>query len=187
LAAVGLAIPATPASADGITSLTKCQPITAAGTYRLDADVAARNDCYPIGANGVTLLMDGHTIKGLSSFFTAGIRALGSGATILGPGTVTGWNDGILLLGGSGKVHGVSATGNGSGTAVDSAGNDVRGNTMDNFSYGIILGFGATGNTIIGNFAHGNGVVDLSDGNSNCDSNVWRGNDFGTANQSCIH
>jgi hypothetical protein len=43
----------------------------------------------------------------------------------------------------------------------------------------------------IGNYAHGNGTggvaKDLGDTHTNCDSNVWLGNDFGTANQSCIH
>jgi hypothetical protein len=43
-----------------------------------------------------------------------------------------------------------------------------------------------TDNTIIGNFAHNSLGDDLSDANPNCDSKVCRGNDFRTANQSCI-
>jgi parallel beta-helix repeat protein len=73
-----------------------------------------------------------------------------------------------------------------------SAGNDVRGNVVtDNAGGGIAAASQlGTGNTIIGNFAQDNtrfGGFDLFDGNTNCDSNVWRGNDFGTANQFCIH
>jgi hypothetical protein len=53
--------------------------------------------------------------------------------------------------------------------------------------FGIVAETGATDNTIIGNVATGNLTVDLFDGNPGCDGNVWRGNDFGTADISCIH
>jgi parallel beta-helix repeat protein len=113
----------------------------------------------------------------------------GASAKILGPGTVTSAPHGSgidLVEGGDGIVRGVTATGNEFGISIESAGNDVRGNVVtDNTETGIDV-FGATDNTIIGNSATGNGT-DLKDSNPTCDSNVWRGNDFGTANQSCIH
>jgi hypothetical protein len=56
---------------------------------------------------------------------------------------------------------------------------------------GISVLFGSTDNTIIGNYVNNNlgpGIIDLLDSNPNCDSNVWRGNDFGTSfPASCIH
>jgi parallel beta-helix repeat protein len=184
LAAVGLALPSTAAAK--VTSLTSCQTISSAGKYRLDADVTAPATCFVINAGGVTLGLNGHTVTGSGTFF--GIVVFGSGAKIVGPGTVSRFGTGIGIRGDDGSVRGVTATGNASnGIAVDGSGNDVRGNvTTDNSAFGIVAGGGPTGNTIIGNYAHGNGA-DLADFNSNCDSNVWRGNDFGTANQSCIH
>jgi parallel beta-helix repeat protein len=116
----------------------------------------------------------------------------GSGVKIVGPGTATGFktriaSEGIYLGGGNGSVRGVTVTGNRDGVDLDSAGNSVRGNVVtDNGRYGIVaIG---TGNTIIGNYAQGNSTFDLYDANVNCDSNVWNGNDFGTAfPSSCIN
>jgi parallel beta-helix repeat protein len=199
LVAVGLAIPAAPASATGsVTRLTRCDvpgvpQITAPGTYLLAADVttAVPQTCLAIEAPNVTLILIGHTITGPSNGFGhsgVGIEVSGSGATILGPGTLSGW-DRAIYVGTSGSVLAVKATGNNTGIYVNSTGGtDVLGNvTTDNTNYGILVPEGATGNTIIGNYAHGNPSFDLFDGNANCDSNVWLGNDFGTANQSCIH
>jgi hypothetical protein len=150
--------------------------------------------CLVIAVNNVTLLLNGHTIRhspgNPRSMGSTGIEVtggIGFGATILGPGTVSGWQGGIDLLGGGGTVRGVTATKNDEGIDVASANNSVRGNvTTDN---GIGIGVGGAGNTIIGNFAHWNSFFDLADGLffGNCVHNVWRGNDFGTANQSCIH
>ena len=54
---------------------------------------------------------------------------------------------------------------------------------------GIRLQLGATGHTLKGNEAFGNGgssQEDLHDANPLCDSNVWKQNNFGTSNQGCI-
>jgi parallel beta-helix repeat protein len=59
--------------------------------------------------------------------------------------------------------------------------NTIIGNTADN-NYGNGILVGASGNTIIGNSAHNNSRPDLQ---GSC-SNVWQGNDFGTASPSCI-
>ena len=186
LAAVGLALPSTAAAK--VTSLTSCQTISSPGKYRLDANVAARfSNCFDINAGGVTLNLNGHTITA-SAGSPSGIDVGGSGVKIVGPGTVTGFKEGIFLGGGgNGSVRGVTAAGNGIGIDLHSSGNDVRGNvTTDNSEFGIVADSGATGNMIIGNYAHGNTSDDLVDFNPSCDSNVWRGNDFETANQSCI-
>jgi hypothetical protein len=159
----------------------------------------ALSDCFSIDANNVRFILNGHTItgrdqKGLSNF--NGISANGSGDRILGPGMLTGFSDGIFLGGGA-TVRGVTATGDFVGIELFGASNDVRDNvTTNNLLQGIVTDIGATSNTIIGNFAHGNdtlgflGVFDLADGSNfglGCGSNVWRGNDFGTADPSCVH
>lgn len=185
-AAVGLAIPTTAAAK--VTSLTSCQAIRSPGKYRLDANVSTSSVlCFEITANDVTLNLNSHTITGNSAAF--GILVLGgSGAKIRGPGTVTSFGAGIDVNGTNGSVRGVTATENSfEGIDLESPGNTVKGNVTTSNSFGIFVDGGATGNTIIGNYSHGNSTDDLVDFNSNCDSNVWRGNDFGTANQSCIH
>jgi parallel beta-helix repeat protein len=193
-AAVSLAVPA--AASASVTSLTSCQNITAPGTYRLDANVTLPvgvQECFVIFASDVTLLLNGHTVQGPLSppFAESGVDVQGANAKIVGPGTITGWGTfGIVLTsGGNGKVRGVTVTNNRDrGIFVSSAGNDLRGNVItDNEDGGIVLTVDGTANTIIGNSAHGNGEFDLVDPNANCDSNVWRGNDFGTANIGCIH
>lgn len=206
LAAVGSALPATAAAK--VTSVTSCQQITAAGTYRLDADITIRSInnpgyCFLISADDVTFNLNGHTISGRSRFLSGfAIAVGGNSAKIVGPGTLTAWGVGVGFFGDGGSVRGVTATGNNVGIEIvngaldgvvgfsDYVGtnNDVRGNVITgNGRVGIQVDAGATGNTIIGNFAHNN-FEDLRDQNPNCDSNVWWGNDFGTADPpSCIH
>jgi parallel beta-helix repeat protein len=186
LAAVGLAVQVTAAAT--VTSLTSCGQISSPGTYRLDANITARGvSCFAISASNVRLILNGHTI---TSTFGADLGIFpgsgGSGDQIVGPGTVTGFITAGIVLGGGGggSVRGVTASGNSIGILVGS-GNSVRGNVATDNGFGIVAGSG--GNTIIGNYAHGNFDDDLFDGNNACGSNVWRGNDFGTANESCIH
>lgn len=65
--------------------------------------------------------------------------------------------------------------------------NDIYGNTTDNNSKnGILLLSGSSGNNISGNKSFNN-LTDMEDDNPNCDNNNWTGNQFNTANQSCIH
>ncbi len=179
VAAVGFAIPA--AAAAKVASLTSCETIAAPGMYRLDADISTgASVCFEITAGGVTLNLNGHTISGQGGFgiFPNG----GANAKIVGPGTLTGWSDGIQLHGGNGSVRGVTATNNEAGIFIDSGGNSIRGNVVTGNTFvGIVADFGTTDNTIIGNFVHDNSEADLVDENLNCGSNVWRGNDFGTA------
>lgn len=183
---------AVPAASAKVTSVTHCQDIDSPGKYRLDADVTASftRSCFSINSSGVTLNLNGHTItNGATAGF--GIVVNGSGANIVGPGTISNFTtSGISLTGGSSSgnasVRGVTATGSDHGIdLVNSPGNTIKGNVTTDNGRGIEVDSGD--NTIIGNYAHGNSFDDLIDNNANCDSNVWRGNDFGTANQSCIH
>lgn len=189
LAAVGFAIPATAAAK--VTSLTACQAITAPGSYRLDADLTTFSDCFDITASGVTLNLNGHSITtplGMGSF---GIDVAGGAANtnVVGPGTVTGWNtDAIGFDGSNGSVRGVTVTDNFVGISIGGPDNSIRGNVATrNGDAGIVANSGATDTTIIGNYAHDKAEDLVDDNLADCDNNVWRGNDFGTANQSCIH
>jgi hypothetical protein len=216
LAAVGSAIPTTAAA--NVTSLTNCQSISAPGKYRLDADVTAPANpfttCFFIADTSpsdapVTLDLNGHTITapgshlaGTTGIGSAFVSPTGPPVNIVGPGTVTGFQDGIILNNVGGNVRGVTVTGNGVGISVDMPVNDVRGNVATDNSVGIVTSpcgcsLGPPGDTIIGNYAHNNNQIDLADENAitpdggvNCDDgNVWRGNDFGTAfpGRDCIH
>jgi parallel beta-helix repeat protein len=204
LAVVGLALPAVVAAdngqgqnansqGQGLTSVTSCGPILSSGKYRLDADITSFDtDCFPISANSVTFLLNGHTITSAAPISSFGIHVFGSGAIIVGPGTITGWGQaGIGLAADGESVRGVTVPGNQVGIRLfgASVGNSIRANVANQNAFGIALDPGSTGNTIIGNTALNNTSVDLFDANFNCDSNVWRGNDFdpGSTNQSCIH
>jgi parallel beta-helix repeat protein len=101
--------------------------------------------------------------------------------------------DGIEVFGGTGnRLSANNANNNKAGSGIflfhGTTGNKVNGNTADNNQRGIALQTESTGNKINGNTALGNSGDDLFDGNPSCDSNRWRGNDFGTASpSSCIH
>jgi parallel beta-helix repeat protein len=72
--------------------------------------------------------------------------------------------------------------------AIAAMGNDVRANTASGNGGGIVLGLfgsGVTDDDITHNTALGN-ETDLFDANPNCDSNTWKHNTFGSANQPCI-
>lgn len=190
LAGVSLAVPAS-ASAS-VTGLTNCGSITVPGKYRLDANVTGTDICFLIFVNGVTLRLNGHTIQGQSG--DLGIFVVGAKVDIVGPGTISGWGAaGIGFVnpstgqGGNGSVRHVTVTNNGGvGIGIASADNVIRHNVITDNGSGIQV-FSAAGNTITGNFAHNNASFDMEDENANCGSNVWRHNDFGTANMSCIH
>lgn len=66
--------------------------------------------------------------------------------------------------------------------------NEIHGNTTDNngADNGLQITLGSTGNNVTGNTSFGNSPFDMVDNNPNCGTNKWKGNHFGTANQSCI-
>ncbi|HWG74981.1 MAG TPA: right-handed parallel beta-helix repeat-containing protein [Acidimicrobiales bacterium] len=120
----------------------------------------------------------------------------------------TGANADNLIVGNTSKDNGFGIGGppggfgirfvtfNGPAGQVNPHNNTVLGNTVTgNAIGGIAVGKNSTDNRIIGNLAINNDVkmsprgADLVDSNliPPCDNNVWQGNRFGTANQSCIH
>lgn len=63
----------------------------------------------------------------------------------------------------------------------------IRGNRVLHHNMnGIELFSGAVDNVIQGNRALDNTPFDATDGNAECDANVWQGNQFGSVNQFCI-
>jgi hypothetical protein len=121
LAAVGFAIPAAAAS---VTSVTGCTEITTPGTYRLDADITGGGRCIDITAGNVTLLLNGHTMtnNGLVDTTTGifvhppnPLTGQIAHVNIVGPGTLTGYDRGILFDASDGSVSGVRLNGEGSG------------------------------------------------------------------------
>jgi hypothetical protein len=190
LATFGLAIP-TAADAK-VKRLTTCRndPILSPGTYRLEANIATSKRCFFLDASGITLDLNGHAITSANEK-AVGIMAFAGGAKIVGPGTISGFGYAISLVNkGNDTVHGVTTIANQFGIGINSKGNRVRGNvTTNNFTAGIDVFPGAHDNKIERNFAYENGHAgDLRDNNiHDCADNVWRDNDFGTANQSCIH
>ena len=106
--------------------------------------------------------------------------------------TANGANIGILLLTDSDNntlmantVHHNAVA----GIAIQdfSANNTVRANNAAHNPVGIAVADENTGNLLQANRARHNTRVDVSDDNANCGSNVWKRNQFGTANQACIH
>lgn len=69
------------------------------------------------------------------------------------------------------------------GFGIAGSGNRLTRNVVTNEDYGIFVF--TQSNTIENNIAFRNGV-DLLDGTTNCDSNVWRDNIFETSNEPCI-
>jgi parallel beta-helix repeat protein len=119
---------------------------------------------------------------------------IGSNSTnnIFKGNTVSGNRYGFGVYSGNNVLRGNDSSNNIIGFVVLGNGNEIRGNTANSNSQdGIQLAAVSTSNTFRGNTALGNNTsggtfYDLEDDNAHCDSNLWQGNDFGTANQSCI-
>ncbi|HYZ26870.1 MAG TPA: right-handed parallel beta-helix repeat-containing protein [Geminicoccaceae bacterium] len=63
----------------------------------------------------------------------------------------------------------------------EAAGNEVRRNKVLGNCIGIAVDAGALRNAIILNTVLGSSLVDMADGNVDCDENEWRGNEFETS------
>jgi hypothetical protein len=102
-------------------------------------------------------------------------------ADVLGPPLMVSHN---ILNGNTGS--GVQIVAGFSGLAVTVQNNVVNGNGLD----GIHIDFFAPSPApieVVNNTSLANGMNDLFDGTPGCVPNVWSGNTFFTANQSCIH
>ncbi|MGA2717315.1 MAG: right-handed parallel beta-helix repeat-containing protein [Bryobacteraceae bacterium] len=182
------------------------------GIFFLDANysqvdlVTAANNTYGIYGFNTTSLTIGSNVLvrngqwGLLLGNSTGGTIQNNEASGNGAATAAGGFSGGIGLGGASNANTVNnntASGNGpqsvvpaiaAGILIGGAGNGNRvyGNTTDgNIFAGIQVK--STGNSIFGNSSVGNGAYDLEDDNPACDSNLWGGNNFFTANQACIH
>jgi parallel beta-helix repeat protein len=167
--------------------------ITSPGDYVVTQDLrGCSGTAIEIQASNVHLSLGGHTVSGVltgSSFVGIAVGGGQSGVTITGPGTIAGFQRGVLVAGDDNTVQHLVLSHNAFGIEVIGThhNNSIEHNdASNNATLGIIIE--GTANLIQQNTAIGNGIVDLFDGNANCDANVWQHNKFVTANQSsCIH
>jgi parallel beta-helix repeat protein len=194
-----------------VTPISTCGTvITASGDYALSADLSCSGDGVDIEANDVRLLLKGYTISGPGNYSgNSGVGVGGDGAkktvTIVGPGSITNFEYGVIFYGtNGGGLVGVTFTGNpfsvyvangsslliaqntcngnGSGFALDLSGienSTIVGNNCANNTVGIFVG--GSNNTFLGNTSSNNSGdgFQLAEGSGN----TVRGNQF-ISNQS---
>ncbi len=97
--------------------------------------------------------------------------------------------DDTINVGSNNVVVDNAANNNLGGIYVYGSNNQIFANTTNNNSAGdgIWVLAGALGNTLSGNKASSNLPWDMEDDNPSCGTNIWLGDTFGAANQSCIH
>lgn len=144
-----------------------------------------------LGAASTALLVSQNNLQKNDIGIDAGSL---TSSTIAG-NNCSGNHDGIDLLAGSGnKLLGNTCSNNthagitlGGSGSTGSAGNTLEGNrTSNNTFYGIFLGPAADDDHLIGNVALGNHFLDINDENSNCGSDTYVSDVFGTADESCV-
>jgi len=99
---------------------------TIVSDVELDHDLVCTGSGLIVGANGVTIVLNGHSIRGPSrgALFLTGILVSGkTGVTIQGPGTVTNFRTGIAITGSQDVlVRQVTVVGNGAAPFGDGDG-----------------------------------------------------------------
>ena len=153
------------------TAITTCGfRIESPGAYYLAMDLTCPAGGITILASDVHLWLAGHTLQGLAR--GDGIEAVfATGIVIQGPGTITGFSDGVtLIFVDFSKVIGVTATGNSFGFAVLGSGTDnnvFQNNVATLNGTGIAILFGSE-NMMVNNLLMNNsGGIDLISTNLN--------------------
>ena len=125
LIAVGMiSVPAASASPTGISS---CQTLASPGAYALTSDLTAVDaTCIEITAGDVTLDLAGHTMTCTGSGFEGSCQVPAAftshgvyvppdrnltGVVVKGPGTITGFDNGVSIVGSDALVKGITITG----------------------------------------------------------------------------
>jgi parallel beta-helix repeat protein len=144
----------TPPPPPPVTKKTANCGITVTQNLTLADDIGpCPGDGVIIGADGVHLNLNGHTISGNFSHGgnSAGVRATGPQKLDISNGTITGFDAGVALItGGGNTVRGL--------TVANNVGNMA--NTFNStFGDGILM-FSSGGNTVAGNVVAGNGPFD---------------------------
>ena len=123
---------------------------------------------------------------------TRGISLTAStGNVLLGNLCNSGGFTGIVLDSGStgNNLEGNTTNSNfANGIDLHGGSNTLVGNGADtNGADGILVEAGSTGSHFSGNVALGNSTFEAEDDNSNCGTNVYHNDAFGTTNQSCVN
>jgi parallel beta-helix repeat protein len=165
--------------------------IVAGNSNKLGQLQVEHNGIVGIELDGANNLVTSSSVLGNNREDCCGIAIFGSNNTIDLSTTVSQSRLGIVVGNSTGNtIRATSAFQNsGGGILLASVTNTTiqSSDASNNGGPGIRLGSGATSNLITSNKAFGNGGFDLEDDNPACDSNTWKSNQFGTANQSCIN
>jgi len=155
------------------------QTLGTSGEYVLTGDL----DCSGTFGNGINITasnvifhLAGHTISSTDCDLTRNISGIsvpeGSSNVLIDGGTVSGFNDGILLYSSSSRVRGMKATGacafgmaiSGQDNQVDTS--VVTGSQGDGIGIGSASGILITANDISGNFRVGVDISNFSNNNT---------------------
>jgi parallel beta-helix repeat protein len=162
--------------AQALTLVTTCgQTLSAPGEYVLTGDL----DCSSTTGNGVTITasnvvfhLAGYTIKGGCTSGDGGIVVnLGISGVQIDGGTVSGFNDGIVLHSSASRVRGVTVTDSCAfGMAVSGQNNRIETNVVtasgiDGIGLGAASGAVVTSNHIYGNARVGVDISNFSNNN----------------------
>lgn len=144
----------TPPPPPPVTKKTANCGITITQNLTLSSDIGpCPGDGVIIGADGVHLNLNGHTISGSFSHGgnSVGVRATGRQKLDISNGSVTGFDAGVALINGGGNtVRGM--------TVANNVGNTAN-SYNSTFGDGILM-FSSGGNTVAGNTVAGNGPFD---------------------------
>jgi parallel beta-helix repeat protein len=181
--------------------LTACQPSGDCGRVltsdtTLQADVLnCPGDGLVIGADGIVVRLNGHTVDGTDAAGSAGIRLAGHDDVLIqGPGRITQFADGVHVANGlRNRVRDLTSTGNGFGIhLVDADANRLVGNDASEnreagadpplgIPWGGIILEGSDGNLVEGNAlsqnAGGPGVALVQSSSNRVLGNVPAGSD----------
>src|SRR4029453_1298770 len=108
----------------GPTPVSECRTLGAPGAYALAADIAVDDaTCIEITASNVTLDLAGHTLSCTGSGFAGSCQVPEftsrgvsiapelTGITLKGPGTITGFDNGVVITGSNAHVKGLTIAG----------------------------------------------------------------------------
>jgi parallel beta-helix repeat protein len=168
----------------GAAQITSCGTISASGRYVLQADLSCAADGIDIQANNVKLFLNGHTITGPG--VSSGATGVYVGdpeyknVTILGPGTITNFSQGVIFDGTvGGGLIGVNVTGDlfclfigNSITQVPSSGLLISQNTLASAGGAIVPAL--NNSSIVGNnFSNSSGGVTFAGSNNTFTGNLF--------------
>ncbi len=157
---IGLAATSLRVAAPTEASHVSCGDVLTSHTV-LDSDLNCAGNGLIMGADGISLDLNGHTITSAGGL--VGVQAWGRSGVTIRNGTVTGFLFGVWLDGTrNSSIRGVAANGNkqtGILVTNDSDGNQVTGCTANgNGAAGIIVHAGSDRNSVKGCTASGNGI-----------------------------